>query len=49
MKKNENEIEVQREEMRSKVKRYDEACLVELEEVFNRHKTNVKQLLEGGL
>lgn len=49
MKKNENEAEVQREEMRRKVQQYDDNCLAELEEVFSRHKTHVQQLLEGGL
>lgn len=36
-------------ELRARVTKYDETCLVELEEVFNKNKTMIKQLLEGGL
>ena len=35
--------------MRQKVKDYDDACLNEIQEVFNRHKTAIKDLLEGNL
>ena len=49
MKKTENETEQQKELMRRKVMGYDDVCLKELEEVFEKHKGLIKKLLEGGL
>lgn len=49
MKNTENEVESQKEEMRKKIQNYDEMCLKELEELFERHKQQMEKLLEGTL
>ena len=45
MKKTETETEQQKELLRKKVISYDDICLKQLEELFDKHKGLIKKLL----
>jgi hypothetical protein len=49
LKNTDNEVENEKEAMRNKIKNYDDICLKELEELYERHKQEMEKLLIGGL